>query len=65
LAGKPLNLGGTRVIIRNPILDFYTGALLALGGPMSLMLPQRLFLAMMTPPEPLPTEPVEKADDLA
>jgi hypothetical protein len=36
-------------VYRHPLLDFYMGALLALGGPMALMLPQRLWIEMMLP----------------
>jgi hypothetical protein len=34
-------------MIRNPVFDFVTGAMLAMGGPMALMLPQRIFLEML------------------
>lgn len=37
---------------RNPFFDAYAGAMLALGGPMAFLLPQRIALAMMMP-EPL------------
>jgi hypothetical protein len=43
-------------VYRNPFLDIYAGALFALGGPMALMLPQRIFIAMLTAdPDPAPT----------
>jgi hypothetical protein len=41
-------------MIRHPMLDFYTGALLAMGGPMALMLPQRIFMEMMSGAAALP-----------
>jgi hypothetical protein len=34
-------------MIRNPVFDFVTGAMLAMGGPMALVLPQRIFLEML------------------
>jgi hypothetical protein len=42
---------------RNPFLDFYAGVALALGGPISFLLPQRSFLAMLNAavtPDPVP-----------
>jgi hypothetical protein len=33
---------------RHPIFDLVTGMTLALGGPLALMLPQRLFLEMIS-----------------
>jgi hypothetical protein len=35
-------------MIRNPMFDWIAGASFALGGPMAFMLPQRIFLEMMT-----------------
>jgi hypothetical protein len=32
---------------RHPMLDFFTGAIIAMGGPMAMMLPQRIFLEML------------------
>jgi hypothetical protein len=53
-------------MIRNPVLDFYAGALLALGAPMALLLPQRLFLAMLTPEAgPRAAPRVGRTDDAA
>jgi hypothetical protein len=48
-------------MIRHPMLDFFTGATLALGGPLAFMLPQRIFLEMMSggmmlQPRPVPVE---------
>lgn len=36
-------------MLRNPFFEAYAGAMIALGGPMMLMLAPRLALAMMTP----------------
>jgi hypothetical protein len=38
---------GRTPMIRNPVFDFVTGAMLAMGGPMALVLPQRIFLEML------------------
>ena len=35
-------------MIRHPVLDIFTGAALAMGGPMAFMLPQRIFIQMLT-----------------
>ena len=35
-------------MIRHPFFDFFTGAALAMGGPMAFMLPQRIFFEMLT-----------------
>lgn len=35
-------------MIRHPMLDFFTGAALAMGGPMAFMLPQRIFMEMLS-----------------
>lgn len=35
-------------MIRNPMLDLFTGAAIAMGGPMAFMLPQRIFFEMLT-----------------
>lgn len=35
-------------MIRNPMFDLFAGAVLAMGGPMAFMLPQRIFLEMLT-----------------
>lgn len=48
-------------MIRHPMLDFFTGAALAMGGPMAFMLPQRIFIEMLTAGfgphrEPVPAE---------
>jgi len=32
---------------RHPMLDIFTGAVFAMGGPMAMMLPQRIFLEML------------------
>jgi hypothetical protein len=32
---------------RHPMLDIFTGAVIAMGGPMAMMLPQRIFLEML------------------
>jgi hypothetical protein len=37
------------MMLRNPFLEAYMGSILALGGPLGLLLPQRLFLAMLVP----------------
>jgi hypothetical protein len=42
------NKTGGNAMIRNPMFDLFTGASLALGGPLAFMLPQRLFLEMVT-----------------
>lgn len=47
-------------MIRHPVLDFFTGAALALGGPMAFMLPQRIFIEMISAgmtPDPKPLSP--------
>lgn len=44
---------------RNPFTDALTGMMLALGGPLGLLLPQRIFLSMLTQdlrPIPVRTE---------
>jgi hypothetical protein len=47
-------------MIRHPMLDMFTGAAIAMGGPVAFMLPQRIFFAMMTgcleDPKPVPAE---------
>ncbi len=35
-------------MIRNPMLDLFAGAAMAMGGPMAFMLPQRIFFEVMT-----------------
>jgi hypothetical protein len=36
-------------MFRNPMIDAYAGAMIALGGPMMFLLLPRLALAVMTP----------------
>ncbi len=47
-------------MIRHPMLDLFTGAALAMGGLMAFMLPQRIFMEMLTgslmPKAPPPVE---------
>jgi hypothetical protein len=46
-------------MIRHPVFDFVTGAMLAMGGPMALMLPQRIFFEMLAnAAEPYERQPV-------
>jgi hypothetical protein len=35
------------MMYRHPMLDIFTGAVIAMGGPMAMMLPQRIFLEML------------------
>jgi hypothetical protein len=35
-------------MLRNPMLDMFTGAVIAMGGPMAMMLPQRIFFEMLS-----------------
>jgi hypothetical protein len=46
---------------RNPFFDAYAGAMLALGGPMAFLLPQRIAVAMLTLQHARP-EPAEARD---